>query len=124
LGNLDAQRDWGFAGDYVEAMWLMLQQEDPDDYVIATGESHSVREFLESAFQHVGLDCRDHVKIDPRYFRASEVDFLLGDATKAREKLGWAPVTTFEQLVHMMVEADSRLAKEEQALAVHRAAPM
>ena len=122
LGNLDARRDWGFAGDYVEAMWLMLQQEDPDDYVIATGKIHSVGEFLDLVFQHVGLDCREHVKIDPHYFRPSEVDLLLGDATKAHEKLGWEPATTFEGLVQMMVEADWRLAKEEQAIATHRAA--
>jgi GDPmannose 4,6-dehydratase len=106
LGNLDAQRDWGFAGDYVEGMWLMLQQESPDDYVLATGETHSVREFLEEAAAHLDLDWEAHVVIDPRYFRPAEVDILLGDASKARARLGWEPRTTFKQLVHLMVEAD------------------
>jgi GDPmannose 4,6-dehydratase len=106
LGNLDAQRDWGFAGDYVEAMHLMLQRDEPDDYVIATGEKHSVREFLELAFAHVGLDWRDHVISDPRFIRPAEVDYLIGDSTKAREKLGWAPKTDFPTLVRMMVERD------------------
>lgn len=116
LGNLDAQRDWGFAGDYVEAMWLMLQQDEPDDYVIATGETWSVREFLESAFGHVGLNYADHVEIDPRYFRPAEVDLLLGDATKAREKLGWTPQVSFSELVHMMVENDLERAAREKTL--------
>jgi GDPmannose 4,6-dehydratase len=106
LGNLDAKRDWGYAKDYVQAMWLMLQQEQPDDYVIATGETHSVREFLEEAFSYVGLDWRDHVVIDPKYLRPAEVDLLLGDATKARTKLGWKPQVTFRELVHLMVDAD------------------
>jgi GDPmannose 4,6-dehydratase len=106
LGNLDAKRDWGFAGDYVEAMWLMLQRETPDDYVVATGETHSVREFLEQAFSHVGLDWREHVLVDPRFFRPAEVDVLLGDPTKARTLLGWKPRVDFATLVRMMVEAD------------------
>ncbi|MCS6782690.1 MAG: GDP-mannose 4,6-dehydratase [Gloeomargarita sp. SKYBB_i_bin120] len=116
LGNLAAKRDWGFAGDYVEAMWLMLQQDEPDDYVIATGEAHSVQEFLEAAFGLVGLDWRAYVKIDPRYFRPTEVDYLLGDATKAREKLGWRPRCTFRELVRMMVEHDLELARQELTL--------
>jgi GDPmannose 4,6-dehydratase len=106
LGNLDAKRDWGYAGDYVEAMWLMLQQDEPDDYVIATGETHTVREFCELAFARVGLDYRDHVAIDPRYYRPAEVDLLLGDGAKAREKLGWSPRVSFAGLVNMMVDAD------------------
>jgi GDPmannose 4,6-dehydratase len=106
LGNLDAKRDWGYAPDYVEAMWLMLQADTPDDYVIATGETHSVREFLERAFVHAGLDWEAHVEIDPRYFRPAEVDVLLGDSTKARERLGWAPKVGFEELVRIMVDAD------------------
>ncbi|MBP7936269.1 MAG: GDP-mannose 4,6-dehydratase [Phycisphaerae bacterium] len=106
LGNLDARRDWGYAPDYVEAMWLMLQQNEPDDYVIATGESHTVREFLESAFRLVNLNPEDYVRIDPRYFRPTEVDALLGDASKARRKLGWKPKTTFTDLVRIMVDAD------------------
>ncbi|AEN73883.1 GDP-mannose 4,6-dehydratase [Rhodothermus marinus SG0.5JP17-172] len=116
LGNLEARRDWGFAGDYVEAMWLMLQQDEPDDYVIATGESHSVREFLELAFGMLDLDWRKYVKIDPRYFRPTEVDHLLGDASKAREKLGWRPRVSFEELVRMMVEHDLELARQERTL--------
>jgi len=106
LGNLDAKRDWGYAKDYVEAMWLMLQQEEPEDYVIATGESHSVRDFLEEAFVYQGLDWRDFVEFDPRYMRPTEVDFLLGDASKARTKLGWKPKVTFKELVRMMVDHD------------------
>jgi GDPmannose 4,6-dehydratase len=106
LGNLDAKRDWGFAKDYVEAMWLMLQQGQPDDYVVATGETHSVREFLEEAFSHVGLHWQDHVKVDPKYFRPAEVDILLGDPRKARTVLGWSPRVTFKGLVHLMVDAD------------------
>jgi len=106
LGNLDASRDWGYAGDYVEAMWLMMQQDEPDDYVIATGESHSVKDFLVESFRAVGLDWQDYVEIDPRYFRPSEVDALIGDATKACEKLGWTPKTRFRDLVHMMLKAD------------------
>jgi GDPmannose 4,6-dehydratase len=109
LGNLDARRDWGYAPDYVKAMWQMLQLDEPDDFVIATGESHSVREFVELAFGQVGLDWQKHVEIDPAYFRPAEVDFLLGDATKAREKLGWEPATSFPELVRIMVEADLKL---------------
>jgi len=106
LGNLQAKRDWGYAKDYVEAMWLMLQQNEPDDYVIATGETHSVQEFLETAFQMVGLDWQDHIALDPRYFRPAEVDLLIGDASKAREKLGWQPKVKFKELVRRMVQAD------------------
>ncbi len=106
LGNIDAKRDWGYAKDYVEAMWLILQQEKPDDYVIATGETHSVREFLEAAFSQVGLDWQKHVVVDPKYFRPAEVDILLGDPSKARAKLGWHPRVGFKELVRMMVEAD------------------
>ena len=106
LGNLDAKRDWGYAKEYVEAMWLMLQQDEPDDYVIATGETHSVREFLEEAFSYVGLDWRKHVEIDQRYYRPAEVDLLIGDASKAKKKLGWEPKTKFKDLVHLMVDAD------------------
>jgi GDPmannose 4,6-dehydratase len=106
LGNLDARRDWGYAKDYVEAMWLMLQQDAPDDYVVATGQSWTVRDFLDRAFDHVGLKWQDYVEFDPRYLRPSEVDALQGDPTKAREKLGWRPKTTFGELVKMMVDAD------------------
>jgi GDPmannose 4,6-dehydratase len=113
LGNLDAKRDWGFAGDYVEAMWLMLQQPEADDYVIGTGEMHSVREFLELAFAHAGLDWQAHVKSDPRYLRPAEVDELLADASKARTKLGWQPKVGFRELVKMMVDADLELAARE-----------
>ncbi|HWP02719.1 MAG TPA: GDP-mannose 4,6-dehydratase, partial [Gemmatimonadaceae bacterium] len=108
LGNLEARRDWGFAGDYVVAMWMMLQQDQPDDYVIATGESHSVQEFVEQAFGRVGLDWRRHVVQDPALLRPAEVDLLVGDATRARRVLGWAPKTEFGDLVKMMVEADIR----------------
>ncbi len=106
LGNLDAKRDWGFAGDYVEGMWLMLQQEKPDDYVLATGECYSVRDFLEEAFSYKGLHWQDYVVIDPAYFRPAEVDLLLGDCTKAKKKLGWEPKVKFKELVRMMVDAD------------------
>lgn len=106
LGNLDAKRDWGHAKDYVRAMWMMLQQDEPDDYVIATGETHSVRELLDEAFGHLGLDWQKYVEIDPRYFRPAEVDLLIGDATKAKEKLGWQPEITFKELVTTMVDAD------------------
>jgi len=106
LGNLDAERDWGFAGDYVEAMWLMLQQDEPGDYVVATGETHSVREFCERAFAHVGLDAEQYVKSDPEFLRPAEVDHLVGDATKARERLGWKQRHSFRDLVELMVEAD------------------
>jgi GDPmannose 4,6-dehydratase len=108
LGNLDAQRDWGFAGDYVRAMHLMMQQDIADDFVIATGETHSVREFLELAFRHAGLDWEEHVVSDPRFMRPAEVDLLIGDPSKARDELGWAPATTLEALCRMMVEADMR----------------
>ncbi len=116
LGNLEAQRDWGFAGDYVEAMWLMLQQDAPDDYVIATGKMLSVQQFCELAFSCVGLDHNDHVQIDQRYFRPTEVEQLLGDATKAREKLGWSATTSVEDLARMMVEADLESARREKTL--------
>jgi GDPmannose 4,6-dehydratase len=109
LGNLDAKRDWGYAKEYVEPMWLMLQQDEPDDYVIATGEAHSVREFLEEAFSYASLDWRDHVEIDPKYYRPSEVDLLVGDAGKAKRNLGWEPRTTFKELVRLMVDADLKL---------------
>jgi GDPmannose 4,6-dehydratase len=112
LGNLDAERDWGYAKDYVEAMWMMLQHEEPDDFVIATGEAHSVRELVDVAFGHVGLDPAKHVGTDPRYYRPAEVDHLIGDYAKAKEKLGWEPRTSFEELVRLMVEADlERLSK-------------
>jgi GDPmannose 4,6-dehydratase len=113
LGNLDAQRDWGFAGDYVEAMWMMLQQNEADDYVIATGETRSVGQFLDEAAACLGMDWRDHVEIDPRYYRPAEVDLLLGDSTKAREAFGWTPRTSFKELVGMMVEGDMALAERE-----------
>jgi GDPmannose 4,6-dehydratase len=116
LGNLDAKRDWGFAGDYVEAMWLMLQQEKPDDFVIATGETYAVREFVEKVFEILGLDYKKHVVIDPKYFRPTEVDVLLGDASRARKILGWEPKISFIQLIDMMVEADMELAKREKTL--------
>ncbi|HEX8915086.1 MAG TPA: GDP-mannose 4,6-dehydratase [Humisphaera sp.] len=119
LGNLDAKRDWGFAGDYVEAMWLMLQQDTPEDYVIATGETHSVREFLGEVFGQLGLDWQEHVKVDPKYFRPAEVDLLLGDATKARTKLGWKPKVTMKALAKMMTDADWELAKRERLVAVN-----
>jgi len=120
LGNLDAQRDWGYAPDYVEAMWKMLQVDDPDDFVVATGETHSVREFLERAFRHAGLDWEPHVEVDPRYFRPAEVDALLGDATKAREKLGWTPRVGFEELVRIMVDADLAALEDQLAGKVTR----
>jgi GDPmannose 4,6-dehydratase len=106
LGNLAARRDWGFAGDYVQAMWLMLQQEQPDDYVVATGEAHSVQQLVELAFSHAGLDWRRHVVLDPALKRPAEVDMLLGDATKARQKLGWSPKVGFAELIRLMVDAD------------------
>ena len=113
LGNLDAKRDWGFAGDYVEARWRMLQQETPDDYVVATNELYSVRDFCKKTFSQLGLNYEDHVEIDPRYYRPAEVELLLGDSTKACEQLGWKPETSFDQLVTMMVENDMRLAQQE-----------
>jgi GDPmannose 4,6-dehydratase len=106
LGNLDAHRDWGFAGDYVQAMWLMLQQDEPDDYVVATGESHSVQELVELAFSHAGLDWREYVVVDPLLKRPAEVDLLMGDASKARRALGWSPKVRFPELIRMMVDAD------------------
>lgn len=108
LGNLDSKRDWGYAKDYVRAMWLMLQQDEPDDYVVATGETHSIREFLDVSFKYVNLDWHDYVEFDPRYLRPAEVDLLIGDPSKAKEKLGWEPSVTFEQLVALMVDADLR----------------
>jgi GDPmannose 4,6-dehydratase len=116
LGNLDSKRDWGFAGDYVKMMWLMLQQDEPADYVIATGQTWSVREFAERAFQHAGLDWEKHVSFDPRYLRPAEVDLLLGDASKAQSELGWRPSTSFDELVAMMVEHDTELARRERTL--------
>lgn len=116
LGNLTAHRDWGFAGDYVRAMWLMLQQDAPDDYVIATGESHSVQELVELAFEHVGLDWRKHVVEDPSLIRPAEVDTLLGDWSHAREKLGWKPEVSFAQLVQMMVDSDLALVRESERM--------
>jgi GDPmannose 4,6-dehydratase len=117
LGNLDSRRDWGYAGDYVKAMWLMLQHSAPGDFVVATNESHSIREFLDIAGKHCGLDWHKHVEIDPRYFRPTEVDHLLGDASKAREQLGWNPDVSFEQLVKMMVDHDMELGRQECTLA-------
>jgi GDPmannose 4,6-dehydratase len=114
LGNLDAKRDWGYAKEYVEAMWLMLQQDQPDDFVIATGETHSVREFLEESFGYVGLDWKKYVELDPRYLRPSEVDLLIGDASKAKKKLNWEPRVKFKDLVRLMVDADIQLLKDHQ----------
>ena len=116
LGNLDAERDWGYAGDYVRGMWMMLQQPEPSDYVLATGERHSVREFCEKAFSLLGLDWERYVEVDKRYLRPAEVDVLQGDASKARRELGWEPEVTFDQLVEMMVEADLKLAEQERTL--------
>ncbi len=120
LGNLDAKRDWGFAGDYVEAMWLMLQHREPGDFVIATGESYSVREFLDEAARCLDLDWRKHVEIDPKYFRPTEVDYLMGDSTKAQKAMGWKPRTSFKQLVAMMTTSDLRLAQDEKLIASGR----
>jgi GDPmannose 4,6-dehydratase len=119
LGNLDAKRDWGFAGDYVETMWLMLQQESGDDYIIATGETHSVREFLDEVFGHLDLDWQKYVEIDSRYTRPTEVDFLQGDSSKARKVLGWEPKVTFKELAKMMTDADMELAEHEKILKDH-----
>jgi GDPmannose 4,6-dehydratase len=119
LGNLDAKRDWGYAGDYVEAMWLMLQQDKPDDYVIATGESHSVREFVEEVFGHLDLDWQKYVEIDKRYFRPSEVDILVGDAGKAKKTLKWKPKVTFKALAKMMTDADMKIAEREKLIKDH-----
>jgi GDPmannose 4,6-dehydratase len=110
---LDAKRDWGYARDFVEAMWLMLQQPKGDDYVVATGEAHSVRELCEEAFGHVGLDYREFVEIDPRYYRPTEVDYLLGDPSKATKALGWKPRTTFKDLVRLMMDSDLELTERE-----------
>ena len=116
LGNLEAKRDWGYAKEYVEAMWLMLQRDEPDDYVVATGETHSVQEFAERVFQKLDLDWRAHIEIDPRYYRPTEVDVLLGDASKARKMLGWAPKVGFEELIDRMVATDLKLAQKEKTL--------
>jgi GDPmannose 4,6-dehydratase len=116
LGNMEAKRDWGFAGDYVEAMWLMLQQDRPDDFVIATGETHSVREFVERVFQKLDLDYNRYVVIDPKYFRPTEVDVLLGDSTKAQKALGWKPKVNFDQLIDMMIATDMEAAQKEKTL--------
>jgi GDPmannose 4,6-dehydratase len=116
LGNLDAKRDWGYAKEYVAAMWLMLQQEKPDDYVIATGETHSVRDFVEEAFSYAGLDWRKHVEIDPKYYRPAEVDLLVGDSGKAKKQLGWEPKTRFKNLVRLMVDADVEAVKDERGI--------
>ena len=115
MGNLDARRDWGFAGDYVRAMWLMLQQPQADDYVVATGVAHTVRDLCEAAFSHVGLDWRNHVEVDPRFIRPAEVDLLLGDSGKAQRVLGWKPEVDFRGLVAMMVDADLKRVADEQA---------
>ena len=119
LGNLDAFRDWGFAGDYVEAMWMMLQQDEPDDYVIATGKMISVREFCEKAFGRYNMNYEDYVEIDPRYYRPAEVDQLLGDASKAKEKLGWTPKTTIDELINMMTDHDFDLGRKEFVISVY-----
>jgi GDPmannose 4,6-dehydratase len=120
LGNLEAKRDWGYAADYMEAIWMMLQQEEPDDYVVATGETHSVRDFLDEAFGYAKLDWKKYVEIDPRYYRPTEVDLLLGDSAKARRRLGWRPTVSFRELVEMMVDADLQ---SESALSIDPAAP-
>jgi len=114
MGNLDSKRDWGFAGDYVYAMWLMLQQEKPDDYVVATGETRTVRELLDTAFQCVGLNYEDYVVIDPKFIRPAEVQLLLGDSSKATKRLGWKPKVSFQEMIGMMVEEDMRRVKAEQ----------
>jgi GDPmannose 4,6-dehydratase len=120
LGNMDAKRDWGFAGDYVEAMWLMLQQDVPDDYVVATGESHSVREFVEEVFSYLDLDWQKYVEIDSRYFRPTEVDFLQGDPAKAKKLLNWQPRLTFKELAKLMTDADMKIAEREKLIKDHR----
>jgi GDPmannose 4,6-dehydratase len=117
MGNLDAKRDWGFAGDYVEAMWMILQQPEPDDFVLATGKTHSIRQLLEVAFRAVGLNWEEYVEIDPKFIRPAEVDFLCGNATKAREKLGWEPQVNFEQLINMMVQADLEVVQKSATMA-------
>lgn len=120
LGNLDAKRDWGFAGDYVQAMWLMLQQDKPDDYVVATGETRSVREFAEEVFSYLDLDWQKHIEIDPRYFRPSEVDYLQGDPAKAKKVLGWRPKIGFRELARMMTDADLKIAEREKIIQDHQ----
>jgi GDPmannose 4,6-dehydratase len=120
LGNLDAKRDWGFAGDYVEAMWLMLQQDKPDDYVVATGQSHSVREFVAEVFGYLDLDWQKYVEIDPKYFRPSEVECLQGDASKAKKVLKWKPKVTFKALARMMTDADMKIAEQEKIIKKHQ----
>ncbi|MFB0554140.1 MAG: GDP-mannose 4,6-dehydratase [Phycisphaerae bacterium] len=120
LGNLEAERDWGFAGDYVEANWLMLQQDKPDDYVVATGESHSVREFVDEVFSYLDLDWQKYVEIDPRYLRPSEVDYLQGDASKAKKVLKWEPKVTFKELARMMTNADMKIAEHEEIIKNHQ----
>jgi GDPmannose 4,6-dehydratase len=119
MGNLESRRDWGYAGDYVRAMWLMLQQPEPDDYVVATGESHSVREWLEACFEHLGMDYRRHVVVDPQFLRPAEVDQLVGDATKAREKLSWQPEVSFRQLAQIMADADLALVRQRMQNGTH-----
>jgi GDPmannose 4,6-dehydratase len=118
LGNLDAKRDWGFAGDYVKAMWLMLQQSTPDDYVISTGETHSVQELVEVAFGRVGLDWQKYVKIDKAFLRPAEVDLLIGDCSKAKRELGWTPSVSFKQMIEMMVDSDLKIIQKEHNLNV------
>jgi GDPmannose 4,6-dehydratase len=120
LGNLEAKRDWGFAGDYVEAMWLMLQHHEPGDFVVATGEAHSIREFLHEAFSYVGLDWEKYVMVDPRYFRPTEVDYLLGNPAKVREAFGWKPSVSFKQLVRMMVDHDIQLGEQDRMIQSRR----
>jgi GDPmannose 4,6-dehydratase len=120
LGNLEAKRDWGFAGDYVEAMWLMLQQDKPDDYIVATGESHSVREFVDEVFSYLDLDWQKYVEIDQRYFRPTEVDYLQGDASKAKKVLKWEPKVTFKELARMMTDADMEIAENEEIIKNHQ----
>jgi GDPmannose 4,6-dehydratase len=124
LGNLDARRDWGYAKDYVEAMWLMMQAAEPDDYVIATGETHSVREFLDEAFGYLDLDWREYVDVDPRYFRPAEVDVLIGDYGKARRRLGWEPTVGFSELVRIMIDHDAKLAQKERAAVDREGVPV
>lgn len=121
LGNLDAKRDWGFAGDYVEAMWLMLQHDKPDDYVVATGQTYSVREFLDEVFGHLDLDWEKYVEIDPRYYRPTEVDMLLGDASKAKKTLNWQPKVTFKDLARLMTDSDMKIAEDEKIIKDHNA---
>ncbi len=120
MGNLEAKRDWGFAGDYVEAMWLMLQQDKPDDYIVATGESHSVRDFVAEVFGYLDLDWQKYVEIDQRYFRPTEVDYLQGDASKAKKVLKWEPRVTFKELARMMTDADMKIAENEKIIKDHQ----